>query len=164
MASGDTLLVFTPLHNEPPVSSFASLDWRNYHPVLDFEANLDNIAVFTGVIPQNYAEGDIKVHLHFAMSSATSGNVVWMVAFERIGDQIQDIDSDGFAVAKSSTIAVPGTSGHVKDGQIDVSSSNLDGIQAGETFRLKVTRDADNASDTAGGDAELVAIELQEKP
>ena len=37
MASGDTLLVFTPLHNEPPASNFATLDLRNLHPVLDFD-------------------------------------------------------------------------------------------------------------------------------
>ena len=164
MASGDTLVVLTPLHNEPPASGFATLDWRNLHPVLDFEAGLDNVAVFTGIMPRNYAGGDIRVHLHFAMSAATSGDVVWMVAFERIGNQVQDIDSDGFATATSGTISVPSTSGNVKNGQIDVFSSNLDGIQAGETFRIKVTRDADNAADTAGGDAELVAIELQEKP
>ena len=36
MASGDTLLILTPLAHEAPASGAASLDVRNGHPVLDF--------------------------------------------------------------------------------------------------------------------------------
>ncbi|MHC4500358.1 MAG: hypothetical protein ACYS21_14740, partial [Planctomycetota bacterium] len=102
MASGDTLLIFTPLHNEPPASNYATLDIRNQHPVLDFDAATNESAVLTGVMLRNYTGGGITVYLHYAMSSAISGDVDWDVAFERIGDGQQDIDSDGFASAKSA--------------------------------------------------------------
>lgn len=38
----------------------------------------------------------------------------------------------------------------------------MDSLAAGEAFRLKVTRDADNASDTMAGDAELIGVEIKE--
>ena len=162
MASGDTLLVFTPLHNEPPASNFATLDLRNLHPVLDFDPGTNESAVFSGVMPRHYGGGGITVYLHYAMTSAASGNVDWDVAFERIGDQQQDIDSDGFAAVNSvDNTTVPGTSGFVDVVAVTFTDgADMDSVAVGEAFRLKITRDA--ASDTAAGDAELVAVEIKE--
>jgi hypothetical protein len=162
MASGDTLLIFTPLHNEPPASNYATIDLRNRHPVLDFDGATNESAVFSAVMPRNYGGGGVTVYIHYAMSSAASGTVDWDVAFERIGDQQQDIDSDGFASAKSvDDTAVPGTSGLVDVVGVSLSDgSDMDGIQAAEGFRVKVTRDA--VSDDASGDAELLFVELKE--
>ena len=80
MASGDTLLVFTPLHNEPPSSNMATLDTRNQHPVLDFDASTNESAVFSSVMPQAYGGGGVPVYIHYAMSTATSGDFDWDVA------------------------------------------------------------------------------------
>jgi len=164
MGAGDTLLIFGPMQNEPPSSAYATLDLRNLHPVLDFDDTTDENAVFSAVMPQHYAEGGITVYLHYAMTSAESDNIIWSVAFERIGDQQQDIDSDGFASAQScSATAVPGTSGNVDVISIPFTDgAQIDSIDPGEAFRIKVTRDADNESDTATGDAELLAVELRE--
>ena len=162
MASGDTLVVFTPLHNEPPSSDFATLDLRNLHPVLDFDASTNWSAVFSGVMPRSYAGGGVTVYLHYALSSATSGNTDWDVAFERIGDQQLDIDADSFAAVNSvDNTTVPGTSGLVDIVTVTFTDgADMDSIAAGEAFRLKVTRDA--ASDTATGDAELLKVEIKE--
>lgn len=162
MASGDTLLIFTPLQNEPPASNYATLDIRNQHPVLDFDASTNEDAVFRGVMPRNYGGGGLTVYIHYAMSSATSGDVDWDVAFERIGDQQQDIDADGFAAANSvDNTTVPGTSGNVDIVSVTFTDgADMDSIAAGEAFRIKITRDA--ASDTASGDAELIAVEIKE--
>ena len=65
MASGDTLLVFTPLSNEPPAAGFASLDSRNLHPVLDFA--LSEVGVFSFVVPRHYAGGGLTVYIHYSM-------------------------------------------------------------------------------------------------
>lgn len=163
MASGNTLLIFTPLANEPPASNYATLDSRNSHPVLDFDAGTDESAVFTAVLPRNYASGGITVYVHWAATSATSGDCVWNAAFERIGEGSQDIDSDGFASAQAVTATAPGTSGNVDIAAITFTDgAQIDSVAVGEAFRLKITRDADNGSDTMTGDAELVAIELKE--
>ncbi|MHC4707564.1 MAG: hypothetical protein ACYS8I_10825, partial [Planctomycetota bacterium] len=146
----------------PPASNYATIDLRNRHPVLDFDGATNESAVFSAVMPRNYGGGGVTVYIHYAMSSAASGTVDWDVAFERIGDQQQDIDSDGFASAKSvDDTAVPGTSGLVDVVGVSLSDgSDMDGIQAAEGFRVKVTRDA--VSDDASGDAELLFVELKE--
>lgn len=56
---------------------------------------------------------------------------------------------------------VPGTSGLVDVVSVAFTAgADMDSVAAGESFRLKVTRDA--ASDTATGDAELIKVELRE--
>lgn len=163
MASGDLLLLFQPANNEPPAVAPATPDQRNSHPVLDFDASTDEIAIFTGIIPPNYSGGGITAKVHFAMTSATSGNVIWQTAFERVGTS-QDIDSDSFATANSSSAtAVSGTSGIPSVASIaHANGSEIDSVAVGEAFRVKLNRDADNGSDTATGDAELIALALYE--
>ena len=163
MASGDTLLAFTPMNNEPPASNYATLDLRNYHPCLDFDASTDEHAVFRAIMPQNYVgTTGVTVYLHYAMSTATSNTVDWDVSFERIGDQQLDVDGDSFAAVNSvDNTTVPGTSGLVDVVSVTFTDgADMDSVAAGELFRLKVTRDA--SADDATGDAELFAVEIRE--
>ncbi|MHC4158379.1 MAG: hypothetical protein ACYSSO_04785 [Planctomycetota bacterium] len=162
MASGDTLVAFSPLHNEPPSSNPATLDTRNSHPVLDFDATTNESAVFSGIMPRNYGGNGVTVYLHYAMSTAVADTVDWDVAFERIGDQQLDIDADSFeAVNSVDNTTVPGTSGNVDIVSVAFTNgADMDSVAVGEAFRLKVTRDA--ASDDATGDAELLAVEIKE--
>ena len=162
MASGDTLCIFTPLNNEPTASNFATLDERNQHPVLDFDATTNESAVFKGIMPRHYGGSGVTVYIHYAMSTAESGDIDWDAAFERVSDQQQDIDSDGFAAVQSvDTTTVPGTSGNVDIVNITFTNgAQMDSVAVGEGFRLKVTRDATN--DSATGDAELWAVEIKE--
>lgn len=162
MASGDSLLTFHPFHNEPPASNFATLDTRNLHPVLDFDAATNEDAVFTGVMPQHYDGGGVTVRIGYSMTSATTGDVDLDVAFERIGDQQLDVDADSFAAVNSiDNTTVPGTSGNVDVVSVTFTDgADMDSVAAGEQFRLKVTRDA--VSDTASGDLELHFVEIQE--
>lgn len=163
MASGDTLAIFTPQHNEPPASTPALPDRRNGHPVLDFDAATNWSAVFSSVMPRHYAgTTGVTVYIHYAMSSAEADTVDWDVAFERIGDQQQDLDSDGFAAVNSvDNTTVPGTTGLVDIVSVAFTDgADMDSVAVGEGFRLKVTRDATN--DDAAGDAELCFVELKE--
>jgi len=161
MASGDTLLEFFPQENNPSATP-ATQDTRNRHPVLDFDAATDESAIFGGIMPQNY-EGTtgVTVLIHFSMSTATSGDVVWNAAVERVTGQ--DIDSDGFAADNTVTDTVNASSGIQEVASITFTDgADMDSVTAGETFRLRITRDADNASDTAVGDAEVYAVEIRE--
>ena len=39
--------------------------------------------------------------------------------------------------------------------------AEMDSVAAGNAFRVQITRDANNAADTATGDAELVAVHIK---
>ena len=162
MAANETLFVFDALSNEPPTSNYAQIDTRNAQAVLDFDASANESALFSGVVPSHFtANASIEVKLHFAMSSATSGNVVWDVAVEK-GGSGQNMDNDGFASTKSVTAAVSGTSGELVVGTVLLTNAEADGLASGESVRFKITRDASNGSDSATGDAELRYVEIRE--
>lgn len=162
MASGQTLVVWLPQAHEPPTANPATLDTRNSHPVLDFDTVTQEITVFGGMMPRNYAGGGITVRVVWMATTAVTGTGAWDVAFERIGAAQQDVDTDGFATATSSAaITVPATSGHTAVTDIAVTAgTNTDSIAAGEKFRLRVRRNV--GLDSAAGDLELVSIELRE--
>ena len=166
MASGETLAVFTPHGNMPPSSNFASLDTRNGHLVLDFDPTTDESAIFGGVLPRGYGGGGLTVRLFWSATSATSGSARWDAAIERIDDEGQDVDSDGFAAVQSATATAPGTSGQVQYTEITFTDgAQMDSLAAGEAFRLKVARDADasgGGTDDMTGDAELLRVEIKE--
>lgn len=162
MASGDTLLTGAAMDNEQPATAFATLDTRNYEPVLDFDDTTNESGVWTRVMPRNYAGGGLTVYLHYSMTSAVELTVDWDVAFERIGDQQQDTDSDSFAAVQSvNDTTVPGTCGNVDIVSVAFTDgAQMDSVAVGELFRIKITRDA--VSDDATGDAELRYWEIKE--
>ncbi len=161
MASGDTLLILHPFSNEPPSSNYATLDLRNQHPVLDFDKDTDESAVFSAVMPQNYtAVRGVIVFIHWSADGVTVNDVIWDVSFERIGDGRQDVDSDGFAAVNSVTDTAPGTDGYVTIENVAFTDgADMDSVAAGELFRIKITRDTD---DSLAADAELHAVEIRE--
>ena len=162
MASGDSLLIFNPQCNEPPASNFATPDTRNEHLVLDFDPTTNESAIFSSVMPRAYSGGGLTIYLHYAMTSAEANTIDWDASFERIGDQQLDIDGDSFASVQSvDNTTVPGTTGLVDIVSITFTDgAQIDSIAIGESFRLKITRDA--VSDDAAGDAELLKVEIKE--
>lgn len=153
-----TLARFTPRENQPPATAFATIDTRNSIAVLDFDAATDESAIFSGVIPEgaNLASG-LQVRLSWMATTATSGNCRWGVQIERC---TTDLDTDSFDTATEATGAANGTSGIPT--YTEITTTAIDGLTAGDTFRIKVYRNADDATnDTMTGDAELIAVEIR---
>lgn len=155
---------FSPQDNEAPAAAYATIDSRNARPALDFDAGAtQEIARWTRFLPDSYAGGGVTVTLVVALTSATSGTVGFLVSFERINASGLDIDTDSFATAKTITaVTVPGTSGQVLYLSVNFSDgAEMDGLVAGELYRLHVERDT--ANDTATGDAELLRAKMVEQ-
>jgi hypothetical protein len=153
-----TYAVFTATDNQPPASNFATLDTRNSIACLDFDDATDESAVFVSIIPEAASLGSgLKIRLHWMATSATSGDVVWDVSLERMNT---DLDSDSFdTIASGTAAATNGTSGILTVTEITLTT--IDSVTAGDGYRLKITRDADNGSDSMSGDAELVVCEVR---
>jgi hypothetical protein len=154
-----TYEVFTPLHNQPPASNYATVDTRNSIMVLEFDAATDESSVFVGVMPEAASLGSgLKVRIHWMADTATSGTCRWGVQIERMNT---DEDSDSFDTVATAGSTTNGTSGIITTTEITITT--IDSVAAGEPYRLKVFRDADGTSgtDDMTGDAQLVAVEVR---
>lgn len=163
MASGDTLLEWSALSNElGTTANFATFDTRNNHPVLDFDDTTAEQAMFSGVMPRNYAGGGVTMTLHWGATSGTSGTVVFTTAFEAIGTAL-DIDADSFATGNLGTQAAVATAGQLQYMTIaHTDGAQMDSLGTAQGFRIKVTRTVGDASDNMSGDAELRFVEMKE--
>lgn len=169
MATGDTLAVFLPGHIEPPSSNYAEIGFltsdTGIREMLLFDDGTDETAIFSGVMPRNYDGGGITIKIWYSMDSAnTSDNVIFDAAFEKISE------ADGMGTSGADFAAVNSVTDTAEDAADDITSAeiaftngaDMDSVTAGDPFRFKLTRDADNASDTAAGDAQVHRIEIRE--
>lgn len=159
-----TRATFLPYSAEFPASNFPQLMFSNRRPVLAFDASTDETAYWTFVAPQGLT-GTITLVLTIAMASATSGAVGFQAQLEAITDA-DATDTDATTsfdtVNNSASTTVPGTAGYIK--QISITMTNADSMAAGDLVRLSINRDADGSAitDTATGDAYLLAAELRD--
>lgn len=127
---------------------------------LRFDDSTDEIAYFKiPAMPADYASAP-TLRVLYSMTSATSGDVVWACEVMAVssGDS-QDTDADSFDTANTATDTVAATAGHMKT--VAVTLTNNDSLAARDFVTLKVYRDANNGSDTAAGDAELIGLLLE---
>lgn len=162
MASGNTLVTFFPQDNEPPTAAYALLDTRNSHPLLAFNSTATAYAIFTGIMPSNYASSGVTPSLYWTAASATTGSVGWAISFERMAPSGIDIDANAFSVTITiGALTVPGTAGVILTSAVAVSNgTNMAGVAVRDMFRFKVERNI--GGDDAAGNAELLGIEIRE--
>jgi hypothetical protein len=156
-----TLAVFTAKNALFPTANYATKDIRNVYSVLDFDDTTNEKTIFLGLMPKQYRGGNIEVHLHFMMTTATSGDVDWIVYFDRFGSNDIDVDTNTWSNTTTVTdTSVPSTSGQIAITTVTVTEgANMDNITAGDLFSIQIERDA--STDTATGDAELLGVEIR---
>jgi len=163
MATGDTMDWWIAWDCVKDDTSGATNDVRNQHRVIDFDDTTDESAIYSGLLPNSYDGGGLTLELLIGATTATSGNAIFDAGIERIQEGATDVDADSFAAVNSVTQAVNGTSGVFVLATITFTDgADMDSLAAGEAFRIKVTRDADNGSDTVSGDVELLRVHLSE--
>lgn len=160
MASGNSLCTFFPADDEPTATNYATLNLSAtaLHPVLEFDTTTAEAAVFSGILPRNYAGGGITVYVTWAIA-ATSGTVGWTIEIERSNTSI---GADSFASAQTITAAtVSGTTLIPSVTNVAITDgANMDSLAVGELFRVRLKRDV--ANDTAAGDAFFLGLEIKE--
>lgn len=155
-------IIFGALDNEPTAANAAALSTRNTHPLLAFDNAVNEFAQFSSYLPLNYQGSGLNVTLIWA-STASLGDIVWSVAFERENAGSFDLDNDSFAAAVTGTGTAPGAQGVLVYTTIAFSNAQIDGLLAGEAFRIQVERLATNGGDTNAGDGQLVKIIIEEQ-
>ena len=126
--------------------------------VITFADAVAQSARFAARVPEDYSGGAWLISSGFSMESATSGSVVWFLEI----DKIDNADTESYAAIQSFTVAAPAVSGRIGSAIWLLSGAALDGLAAGDWFRMRLTRDGGNGSDTATGAAEmhfLIALE-----
>lgn len=133
---------------------------RNSRATLDFAAGFDVSAIFEGFLPNDYPGGGITVVVVWAKRGSGVGNAKFDVAFERVEAGVTDLNTDNFAAPQSVVASAPAdnvpqyTTIAFTDGQID-------GLIAGEAFRIQVTRNGEDVSDTLDDDAQILRVFLR---
>jgi hypothetical protein len=154
-----TLFTFGPLTNQAPNSNAATPDTRNGIALLDFDDAVTERAVWVGFIPQGAVlTGGFKVFLCWMATTATpSGQVKWCAEVERM---TTNLTADSFDYVHTTFTAPNGTSGVPSITEITV--TGIDSLAAGDPFRLRISRDSNDATnDTMAGDAEFIIGAVQ---
>ena len=155
-----TYCVWTALQGQPPAANYATPNTRNSIGVLCFDSSTEESVVFVGVMPEGSAPVQgVSVIISWVADTATSGAVVWAVAFERCG--ASDLDADSFDTENvGAATTTNATSGNLNTTVIQCST--IDSIAPLDMFRLKVLRKAASGSDTMNSnDAQLISVELR---
>jgi hypothetical protein len=139
-------------------AGWATSGFRNGIPVLQFDAASRRRAQFMGIVPSGTVlNSGITARIVWMAASATTADVVWALEFEKMNT---DLDADNFdAVISSGTFTTNGTAGIPNISSITATS--IDGITAGDPYRIRLTRLAEVGSDTMTGNAEFIMLELQ---
>ncbi len=169
MASGDTLLILTPMGNTPPATLYATLDTitgtstpAESIPVLDFDDTTVEYADFYAVLPRNYSGSGVTL-MFYHSAAANTGVFGINAAFRAVPDDTEDLDTTAQTYDYNEVAAtVAGTIGEVAyDTLAFTDGADMDSVTAGTYFILRIKRNTSVASD-ATGDCSLHAIEIKE--
>lgn len=163
MASGDLLYVFRPGSNEPPAANFATDGVRGARRVLEFDADTNQAAQFVGLMPAQYSNATgIDVTLHCFSDDNNAAHAAYFSVYLESLENGVDLDSDSYGSAATDYGNPDATAGESWTIAISLPKANMDGVIKGDPFRLKVERDADNASDDVTGDVQVFLIVVRE--
>jgi hypothetical protein len=98
-----------------------------------------------------------------AGNTLSADRVQWSVAVERLEQDGTSVSGDSFGPAASACAPPCDLGTRLRYTEILLADGpQIDGLLAGESFRLKVTRDAGDPDDAMPGDAELYFVVVKE--
>lgn len=150
---------------DSPASDFPKLLRVGTDPkrfVLAFDAATPQAAYWTRTARQGLT-GTLKLLLHYFMASATSGKIDFEASIEAVtpGDTFSMVGAASFDTVNAANETVPGTVAYPET--LEITLTNKDSIAAGDQYRVKLERDADDGTDdTAAGDCYVTIVEIQD--
>lgn len=151
-----------------PTTGFAQPGVRNstsntQEQTIDFDAASDESASFLeGAVPDNFSSTSTLTVTLICISTATSGNCIFTAAIRMMQPAQRSVDSSFAAASSSAATAVAGVAGTYFAVEITVANLDSLGLYIGSPYTLLITRDADNAGDTAAADVRVVAVIAEE--
>lgn len=118
---------------------------------LDYDASSDETDEWSVPLPPSIVINKATLYVFYRMASATSGAVIWAAIHNTRADS-EAWDTAGTTDTFSAD-TVPGTAGMVA---VTSKALTVTGWAASESLHIKISRDADNAGDTATGDAKFM--------
>lgn len=153
-----TIRQFSALDNHPPSTLYAQFNTRNGLAVLDFDpATLWN-SVFIGIVPNDAVlTSGLSIILTWLPLSGTTGAAGWGAAIDNANT---GLNADSYDTASTSVFTtVSGTLGTLVTTTLTLTT--IDSLAVGNAYKLKIFRDAANASDTCTVNAQLFAVEVR---
>jgi hypothetical protein len=155
----------------PPFTNAASLSRRlsastppEQFLVYTFDAAIVQTLDYRLMLPQSYDGGGLSCYHWWGASTATTGNVVWELAFRAITDDAEDVDVAHTYDFNTVTDTCPSASGEFTAAVITFTDgADMDNVVPGIPAVLRLRRKADDvAGDTMSGFAEALVIEIRE--
>ena len=169
---GTPFMTFDALDGVPPAADFATLDNiintadtpDSVISVLDFDPGItEEFTVFRGVMSPDYGGNGITAKIYWT-SEATSGNVVWSLAFKGLGAGVNVVTKTFAAANDSAASATNGTARVINETTITFTDgADMDSVSAGQPFMLALNRSSAAGGDTMNlNDAEFHQLTLEE--
>lgn len=172
MASGDSLLYATPHQSDSPATLAPTPDVLaggstpdETIPVLDFDAAAIEYVDFRFTLPEHYAgTTGITLRIVWGADTATTAEVVWSAALRRIGDDVEPLTtSHTYDYNNSAAVTAPSALGETSQDNITFTDgADMDSVDVGDDFILRIRRFATDAGDDMAGDALLHSIYITE--
>ncbi len=147
---------FTPLVNQPPAFNFATIDTRNSIAVLSFDDTTPQSGIFVGSLPYSAnVVGGLSVDVKWVSTGA--GNCLWGARFMPLNGST-NLNNDNFAPPGT------GVTTALSIGLTAVTSllvTGLNGILAGDAYRLNFYRIANDVNDTLIGPSQVHSVTVR---
>ena len=155
-----------------PVNCVATPDEANSGPVLDFDASVNEIAMFSAVMPANYGGGGLTCNLAITSTTAT-GDMSWAMFMKSITKEVDNINAVGedpsalkvFAAPNFNTAfdAAASAGDEAQETTGFTNGADMDSIAVNERFSVLLMRDAqDGTNDDMAADAQFEFLEIRE--
>lgn len=173
MASGDSLLFFEATSGKPGDVDFATPDTiltasadepDSIIDVLDFDpGSTEEYTYFKAFMPKAYsADTGITAEIIWT-SEATTGDVIWALAFKRFPDSA-NVVTLAFAAPNTVTTTTDGTARDINTSIITFTAgADMDSVVGEDSFWLELSRNSSAGGDTMNSnDAEFHSFWLKD--